>query len=316
MASIIDADDVTMLYDGETGIRSLDLDVSEGSLTALVGPSGAGKSTIVRLLTGLLRRDEGQLTVMGSDPNDFDPDTRARIGYLPQASVLYPSLSIRENLDFIASTFGLRGRKRSAAVDRVLAFVELADVEKRRLADTSGGMQRRVGLAAALVHEPEMLFLDEPTAGLDPILRKSVWEHLLSLRGEGRTLLVTTQYVGEAAYCDEIVLLAEGNVLEYGPPEELRRNAYGGELVDVMFSEDPSFSEVERLGDAIGASDITTLGKRTVRYTVPDAGQAIPLVQEAAAAGGVTVTETERFIPDFDDVFVKIVHRSDVDSPI
>lgn len=316
MDTIIHAERVTMLYDGDTGVSDLDFDVRPGSLIALVGPSGAGKSTIVRLLTGLLERDEGELQVLGSDPGNFDSGTRARIGYLPQDSVLYPTLTVRENLDFIASTYGLRGTARAEACDSVLEFVELSDVGDRRLADTSGGMQRRVGLAAALVHGPDMIFLDEPTAGLDPILRKSVWEHLAALREEGKTLIVTTQYVGEAAYCDEIALLAEGRILEFGAPEDLRRSAYGGELVDVVFTEPPSYSVAEQIGVSIGATSVTALDRRTVRYTVADAGQSIPLVPDAAESAGVAINETERYLPDFDDVFVRIVGRSRAEAEV
>ncbi len=309
METMIAADAVSMTYDGRTGVHDLDFEVPAGSLIALVGPSGAGKSTIVRLLTGLLDRESGMLEVLGRDPGEFDAETRAQLGYLPQSSVLYPTLSIRENLDFVASTYGLRGSARAKAADRILEFVELADVADRRLADTSGGMQRRVGLAAALIHEPKMLFLDEPTAGLDPILRRSVWDHFVELREAGRTLLVTTQYVGEASYCDRIALLEEGRILEFGAPEDLRRSAFGGELVDVVFTEPPSYGDVELFGSRVGATEIATLGPATVRLTVPDAGQAIPLVASTADDVGLSVAETERYLPDFDDVFVRIVKR-------
>lgn len=311
----IDAVDVGMQYDGDVGVHDLTFQVETGSLVALVGPSGAGKTTIVRLLTGLLHRNSGELTVLGSDPEAFDADTRLRIGYLPQDSVLYPTLSVRENLDFVAATYGLRGSERADACSSVLDFVELTDASDRRLADTSGGMKRRVGLAAALVHEPDVLFLDEPTAGLDPILRKSVWEHLIELRERGRTLIVTTQYVGEAAYCDRIALLADGRIIEFGAPEELRRSAFGGELVDVVFARPPSFEEAEQVGEAIGASNVEALRRRTVRYTVPDAGQAIPRVPQAAEDLQLEVSETERFLPDFDDVFVAIVDRHRSGAP-
>lgn len=308
----IDASGITKIYpsSGE-GVRDLDIRVPQGTIVGLIGPSGCGKTTTVRLLTGLLVPDEGKVEVLGGDPIRFDASTRSRIGYLPQVSALYGSLSIRENLDFAAALHGLRGRKRAEACDRVLEFVELKGAEGQRVDEISGGMRRRVGLASALVHGPELLFLDEPTAGLDPILRRSVWEHLGELRSGGRTLIVTTQYVGEAAYCDYIALLSAGEMVEWGAPEDLRRAAYGGELVDVVFSERPSWQIIDHIGAAIEATDADSHGRRAVRYTVPDAGSAIPRVAPAADEAGVIVTETERVIPEFDDVFVRIIdaHR-------
>lgn len=309
----IDATGITKIYESSgEGVRDLDVRVPRGTIVGLIGPSGCGKTTTVRLLTGLLVPDSGTVRVLGDDPTTFDAVTRSRIGYLPQESALYESLSVRENLDFAAALHGLRGRQRAEACDSVLEFVELKEAETQRVDEISGGMRRRVGLATALVHQPELIFLDEPTAGLDPILRRSVWEHLGELRSEGRTLIVTTQYVGEAAYCDYIALLSDGEMLEWGAPEDLRRSAYGGELVDVVFSERPNWQAIDHIAAAIDATDTDSHGKRSVRYTVPDAGSAIPRVAAAAEEAGVTVTETERFIPEFDDVFVRIVdaHRN------
>ncbi len=310
MTITIEAVGVAKTYPGgQDGVRGLDLHVAEGTIVGVIGPSGSGKTTAVRLLTGLLDCDKGDLLVLDLDPVAFDPETKSRIGYLPQDAALYPSLSVRENLDFAAALHGMRGKPRAAACAAVLEFVELGDVEERRLADLSGGMRRRVGLAAALVHEPDMIFLDEPTSGLDPILRKVVWEHLTELKERGRTIIVTTQYVGEAAYCDVIAVLSDGEVVELGPPEELRSSAFGGELVDVVFASRPELDAIDAIAQAISASDTTSLGSRSVRFVVADAGSAIPLVSSAADEAGVEVAETERFVPDFDDVFVRLVHR-------
>ena len=273
----IDAVGMSKIYESSgQGVRDLDIRVPQGTVVGFIGPSGSGKTTAVRLLTGLLSPDSGRVRVLGKDPTRFDPETRSRIGYLPQTSALYPALSVRENLDFAAALYGLVGKRRQAARERVLDFVELGSARDNKVAEISGGMRRRVGLAVALMHEPELLFLDEPTAGLDPILRKTVWDHLSELRAEGRTLIVTTQYVGEAAYCDYIAMLAEGEMIEWGAPEDLRRRAYGGELVDVVFTEAAPWTAVDRIAQAIQASDVFTLGRRSVRFTVEDAGSSIP----------------------------------------
>lgn len=312
MEYTIDAAGVTKTYDSGVGLRGMDLRVSEGTVVGLIGPSGAGKTTAIRMLTGLLDRDEGDLSVLGVDPRSFGTEARSRIGYLPQDTALYPTLSVRENLDFAAALQGMRGHKRAQACESVLQMVELDDVQGRRLDKLSGGMRRRAGLAAALVHSPDLLFLDEPTAGQDPILRRSVWEHLDQLGKEGRTLVVTTQHVGEAAYCDLIAVLSDGEVIVIGEPEVLRRDAYGGELVDVMFESQPGWAVIDSLGREIEATEAVSLGARSARYTVADAGTAIPRVADAADRQGIQVTETDRFLPDFDEVFVRLVddHRN------
>ena len=303
----IDAAGVAKTYSDGAGLRGLDLQVSPGSVVGLIGPSGAGKTTAVRLLLGLLSRDEGELVVLGSDPEHFDGRTRSQLGYLPQDTALYPTLSVRENLDFVAALHGLRGKRRATACEAVLETVELADVQERRLDKLSGGMRRRAGLAAALVHGPSLMFLDEPTAGQDPVLRRSIWDHLDSLGGEGSTLIVTTQYVGEAVFCDVIVFLAEGEVIAIGDPEQLRRDAFGGELIDVTFEEPPGWEAIETIGKSIEAAQSSLLGYRSVRYIVPDAGSALPRVTEVARERGLEVVETDRVVPEFDEVFVRMV---------
>jgi ABC-2 type transport system ATP-binding protein len=176
-------------------------------------------------------------------------------------------------------------------------------------------MQRRLGLAAALVHRPELLFLDEPTAGIDPILRATVWETLSELREDGRTIVLTTQYVSEAAYCDFVAVISEGRLVEWGSPEELRRRAFGGEMVDVVFADRVPWAVVDRLAGAVGAEHVESIGSRSVRITVEDAGSAIPILAAAATEAGAEVTETDQVVPEYDDVFVRIIDRHRVEEP-
>ena len=230
------ASGVVHLHDGEHGIRHLDLEVRPGTIFGLVGPSGAGKTTAVRLLLGLLPPQEGELEVLGRSPATFTSDERARIGYLPQHVPLYPELSLRHNLNMVASLYGMpwrgrfwpKGRRGKAARRRIAELLDLMDLDDRagtRLGQASGGEQRRLALAAALVHDPDLVVLDEPTAGIDPVLRKRLWEVFGDLRDEGRTLVVTTQYVEESAHCDLVGVLVDGHVAHVGTPDELRRRA-------------------------------------------------------------------------------------------
>lgn len=316
MEHTIDASAVTKIYESSgVGVHDIDLRVPTGSIVGLIGPSGSGKTTTVRLLTGLLSPDSGTVQVLGMDPTTFDAPTRSRIGYLPQQPAIYPALTVDENLSFFAAMHGLRGRHRRERRELVLEFVELTEAASRRAQDLSGGMQRRLGLAAALIHRPELLFLDEPTAGIDPILRATVWETLGRLRDDGRTIVLTTQYVSEAAYCDFVAVISEGRVVEWGPPEDLRRRAFGGEMVDVVFADRVPWAIVDRLADAVGAEHVESIGTRSVRITVEDAGSAIPILAAAAADAGAEVTETDQVVPEYDDVFVRIVDENRVTEP-
>jgi ABC-2 type transport system ATP-binding protein len=239
------------------GLRSLDLTVPPGSIFGVVGPSGSGKSTAVRLLLGADEPTEGEVWVLGRRPMDFTRDDRRRIGYLPQSTVLYPELSLRHNLDLAASMYGVPARSRLLAVgkrrrearrriDDLLAFLELDGSQRTRLANASGGEQRRLGLAAALVHAPELLILDEPTTGVDPVLRRRIWERLQELRDDGTTVFVTTQYVDEATNCDRVAFILDGRVLTVGSPEELRREAFGARPPDEDTTFDDIFVELVR----------------------------------------------------------------------
>jgi ABC-2 type transport system ATP-binding protein len=307
----IRAANTTKSFGSGAGIAGLDLEVEPGKILGLIGPSGSGKTTTVRLLAGLLAPDGGELEVLGQVPTRFTSDIRQRIGYLPQECVLYPTLTLEENLLFSAAMYGLTGRDRRQRVAEVLDIVELAETKDRRLADSSGGMKRRAGLAAALVHQPDLLFLDEPTAGVDPILRQTLWNEFQGLRDAGATLVVTTQYVGEAAMCDEIVLLSDGTVAARGTPEGLRRDAYGGEIIDVRFDRSPSRAEVDRIADGIGAISYNGTGLGEVEFVVEDAGTAAAEIHRVLEGLEMTIVEVERRYPDFDDVFVRIVgqHR-------
>lgn len=307
--SAIRAAGATKSFGRGLGINSLDLEVARGSILGLIGPSGSGKTTTVRLLTGLLKPDQGDLHVLGQDPVRFTAETRQRIGYLPEDSVLYPTLSIRENLSFAAAMYGLTGARRRRRVKAVLDVVELTEAADRRLAEASRGMKRRAGLAAALMHEPDLLLLDEPTAGLDPILRQALWSEFAKLKEDGVTLVVTTQYVGEAAMCDEIVLLSDGAVAARGAPDDLRRDAYGGEVIDVRFDRSPRRADVEQIADRIGAVSYRGTGLGEVEFVVPDAGTATADIQRVAGDTQLTIVEVERRVPEFDDVFVRIIDR-------
>ena len=299
-------DGVTKRYDQTDVLDGLSLRVPSGTILGLIGPSGSGKTTAVRLLTGVLEPNDGEVRVLGEDPRHFRRQTRERIGYMPQSFTLYPDLTTRENVDFTATLYGLFFPRRRRRVREVLTIVDLWEHRDRLAGKLSGGMQRRLELACALVHEPALLFLDEPTAGLDPLLRERVWEELQRLRDAGRTLLVTTQYVNEAESCDTVALIAEGRRIAFGAPEDLRRTAVGG---DRLIVETEAPFDQRTLSTLDFVRDVHPIDLRQASVVVDDAGTAGPAIVDALAAAGVDVVSTREDRPTFDEVFATLVRR-------
>ena len=218
---------LTKKYGALVAVDHLDLEVRQGEVFGLLGPNGAGKSTTVGLSVGLIRPDTGEVRVGTLGP-PHDPGVRRRIGVAPQALSLYDELSAQENLAFFGATYGLRGAHLQAQVDRVLEFVGLAERRRDRVSTYSGGMKRRINLAAALVHDPPLVLLDEPTVGVDPQSRHAILQRILELRESGRTIVYTTHYMEEAAkLCDRVGIIDHGRLLALDTVEGLIR-AHGG----------------------------------------------------------------------------------------
>ena len=311
--TILEAKNLTKSFGGEEVLKGLDLEVGEGEIFGLIGPSGSGKSTLMRTLTGYLSPSGGEVEVFGRLPATFGPKEKRRVGYIPQGFVLYDQLSVRQNLNFVAGLYGLgRFGERCRRVREALEFVELWDDRRKAAGNVSGGMQRRLQLAAAIVHEPELLFVDEPTANLDPILRRRFWEEFRSLREDGRTLFVTTQYVGEAELCDRVGLLADGKLVAVGTPEELRRQAFSGETIELTLGGEPSrvaasLGSLEEVGRSVEVrqDDETGEALSRVRLLVDDADSKLPEVLKALDGADVRSAGVPK--PSFDEVFFRLM---------
>ncbi|CAN5515162.1 ABC transporter ATP-binding protein [soil metagenome] len=305
-ADAVVVEDATKRFGDDVAVDSLSLRVAPGTILGIIGPSGAGKTTTVRMLTGALAPTEGRVRVLGEDPRRFRRQTRERIGYMPQQFTLYADLTARENVDFVASLFGMLWRTRHRRTREVLELVDLWDVRGRRAGALSGGMQRRLELASALVHAPDLLFLDEPTAGIDPLLRGRIWEELHRLRDVGRTLLLTTQHVNEAESCDSVALIAGGRLIALAPPDELRRMAVGGDAVEV---ETTSMFDGSALAGLPIVRGVEQIDPRHLRVTVDDAAIALPDVVDAVRERGGEVASASEVRPSFDTIFATLVER-------
>ncbi len=229
---------------------------------------------------------------------------------MPQLFILYPELTIWENLNFAASIYGHTMNRRQR-LEELLELVELTGHEKKLARNISGGMQRRLSLASTLIHSPDLIFLDEPTAGIDPVLRRKFWDHFQNLKERGHTLFVTTQYVGEAAYCDYVGVMRNGRLLMVETPEMLRYNALNGHVIDIRTVEPMSLEAVTLLEDhPLVRGEVTFLDMMTAQFAVEDASKAIPQLLAWCAEKGVQVESINEFVPPFDDVFVMIMQQS------
>jgi ABC-2 type transport system ATP-binding protein len=303
---IISARGVTRAFDDRLVVNGLDFDVHPGTILGVIGPSGSGKTTTIRMLTGTLARTDGVIRVLDEDPMRFSRDVRGRLAYMPQLFSLYEDLTAEENVGFVAALYGIGPFRRGKLIADALRVVDLTDARRQRARDLSGGMQRRLELACALVHQPEVLFVDEPTAGIDPILRATIWNELRRLRDEGRTLLVTTQYVAEAEYCDRVALIADGELVALDAPETLRQMVFGGDVLDITTARavDP-----EHLAGVDGVEAVRQVSARQLVATVREAATLTPRIVDALRAAGVEVAGIEERQPTFDEVFTALVER-------
>ncbi len=219
MDEVIRATGLVKHFEGNTALAGLDLSVDRGALYGLVGPNGAGKTTLIRILCGLLMPDAGTARVLGWKVPSFH--VRSQIGYMPQGIALYADLTVRQNLSFFGELYDLPRRTLHERVDEVLSLVQLLDRADQRAGGLAGGMQRRVSLALSLLHKPQLLFLDEPTVGVDPRMRNAFWEHFEELASQDVTLLITTHIMDEAAHCRTIGFLNQGRLLTQGTPREI-----------------------------------------------------------------------------------------------
>lgn len=303
-------EDVSKQFGKQDVLHNINIRVPWGEILGLIGPSGSGKTTTIRMMLGMLKPSGGHALTFGRDPMHLRRADRERIGYMPQDFVLYPALTVQENLRFAASLYGVSWWEARRRVRELLPFVDLTEARRRRAEDLSGGMRRRLSLAATLMHDPDFLVLDEPTAGIDPILRASIWDGLRQARTNGKTMVITTQYVTEAEYCDSVILIDEGTIIASGPPDELRRDATGGEMVDIRLAE-PRPDIAARLRSLPFVHAVELLDRPDeVRVVVDDIEAAIPELRAYFDREEGGATSIEAHVLSFDDVFVRLVSRA------
>ncbi|MAT44949.1 MAG: ABC transporter [Anaerolineaceae bacterium] len=307
---IIEANALTKNFNKQVAVEDLSVQIPQNAIFGFIGPSGSGKTTTVRLLLGIYPPSSGDVEVFGHKPHRFTQNDRRKIGYMPQLFILQDGLTVRQNLSFTASLYGLI-RHRKKRIKETLNLVELTGHEKKRARDLSGGMQRRLSLAAALLHSPELIFLDEPTAGIDPVLRKKFWNHFHELKKQGHTLFITTQYVAEAAYCDYVGVMSDGRLIMVETPQNLKRIGMGGELIELIYENELRENQIEQIRNQniIKQWHIQSLDHQRLKLIVDDAAEVLPLLLNWFQENEITVKEAQKLEPTFDDVFVQLIER-------
>lgn len=299
----IQAQNLTKHFRNVQAVRGINLDIAPGEIYGLIGPDGAGKTTTIRMLAGVMKPTAGSARVSGLDVVRQAEKLRHHVGYMAQRFSLYGDLSVRENLEFYADIFGVRGVERESQIQRLLRFARLEEFQDRAADALSGGMKKKLGLACALIHRPRVLFLDEPTNGVDPISRREFWDILSDLHLAGVTIFVSTAYMDEAERCSRVGLMYQGEIIRQGAPSELRQ-LVRGELVAIVADDLVTTEQVVAQLD--GVSETQAYGDR-LHVFVDDAARRLPEIERALRAANVRVTQIRPTAPRLQEAFISLV---------
>jgi lipooligosaccharide transport system ATP-binding protein len=304
---ILEAHGLVKRFGDFEAVGGIDLSVARGESFGFLGPNGAGKTSTMRMIGAVSRPTAGTLTIFGLDPREHGPEIRARLGVVPQEDTLELELSVRRNLEMFARYFDLPRRVARERTTELLEFAQLTERADDKADKLSGGMKRRLTIARALINQPEMLILDEPTTGLDPQARHLLWDRLYRLKREGVTLIITTHYMDEAEQlCDRLVVMDRGAIVALGSPRELIERHSTREVVELRFESEPDHRDTERL--AAAAERVEVLPDRVLLY-VADGDETLASLH----AQGVRPLSALVRRSSLEDVFLRLTGRSLVD---
>jgi ABC-2 type transport system ATP-binding protein len=295
-----------------TAVDSINFQVKRGEIFGFLGPNGAGKSTTIRMLCGILKPTEGAGTVAGYDVATQSEEIRKHIGYMSQKFSLYEDMTVEENIDFFGGIYGLSKEERKERKKQVLEIAGLLGREKSLVVELSGGWKQRLSLGCAIIHHPEILFLDEPTSGVDPISRRNFWDLIYQLADEGSTVLMTTHYMDEAEHCDRLCLIYRGKLIALGTPSELKL-LHKGELLEIEC--EPLMEGLEALETMQFVHDTALFGA-ALHLTVIDAQNVVPSIETELKKRNIQVLRIEKIEPTLEDIFVSLIEseeRSGID---
>ena len=304
----VEVEDLVKWFGDFCAVDRVSFQVRRGEIFGFLGPNGAGKSTTIRILCGLLLPSGGRATVGGLDVMTQTEAIRRRIGYMSQRFSLYDDLRVEENIDFFAGIYGVPARERTERKGRVLAMAGLTDKRRVLTRTLAGGWKQRLALGCAILHRPPILFLDEPTSGVDPVARRDFWDLIYDMAAKGTTVFVTTHYMDEAEYCHRVALMYRGRVIALGTPAQLKRRPDLHALLELE-TPDPARA-MAALRATEGVIDVAVFG-RTVHVSVLDPEATTRRIRETLAERGIEVRRLAPVDPAMEDVFVALIEREE-----
>jgi ABC-2 type transport system ATP-binding protein len=305
--------DLVKRFGSFTAVDHVSFETHPGEVFGFLGPNGSGKSTTIRILCGLLHPTSGHAEVAGLDVVRSSEQIRHRIGYMSQKFSLYNDLTVLENLRFYGGLYNVVGGELDERMRWALAMAGLNGREHSLTATLSGGWKQRLALGCAVLHRPPIIFLDEPTSGVDPVSRRRFWELIQELSAEGVTVFVTTHYMDEAEYCNRLALIFRGRLVALGTPTELKQNSVKGEIL--MIEANPLGQALEILKATDGVRDAAVFGN-ALHLVVANAETAMTAVSTALAAGGIQIKRMSRIRPSLEDAFVALTSDAPVEKSL
>ena len=302
---IICAEHLTHAFKKSVALRALDLSIERGEIFSLVGPDGAGKTTALRLMAAVMRPTSGCVSVAGFDSVRHAEAIRAHVGYMPQRFSLYADLSVLENLHFYADIFGVHGDERRRHIEQLLGFAHLTQFTDRRAGQLSGGMQKKLALACTLIHQPDVLLLDEPTTGVDPVSRREFWDILTDLHVAGTTIVVSTPYMDEAERCNRVGLLFQGRLIECDAPDAIKARV-PGQLIELQ--PEPLKRAQTVLTSHHDVIEVQVYGD-LLHIFVEDAFVYMPRLKAFLEANGVQVRRMRVVPPRMEEAFISLIRK-------
>jgi ABC-2 type transport system ATP-binding protein len=305
----IEVNGLTKKFGNFVAVNNVTFTVPRGQIFGFLGPNGAGKTTTIRMLLGLLTPTAGSARVVGYDVVKEGEPMRKRIGYMSQKFSLYNDLTVDENLNFYGGVYGVRGQRLRDRKKYILQMAGLTGRERELTKNLSGGWKQRLALGVAIIHEPEVLFLDEPTAGVDPISRRAFWELIYDLAEGGTTILVTTHYMDEAEHCQNLVFIQRGKLVAQGSPEEIKATQMRGEVIEIDCN-----NEADRaipLLRELNVFDEVALYGALIHVVSADPAAHVPLIEQTLTDHGLQVHTIDRIAPSLEDVFISSAREAE-----
>lgn len=287
--------------------------VPRGQIFGFLGPNGSGKTTTIRMLLGLLKPSDGQATVLGCDIASQSDQLRPRLGYMSQRFSLYDDLTVTENLRFYGRTYGLSGARLHRRIDFMLKLAGLDERPRERTRNLSGGWRQRLALGAAILHEPDLVFLDEPTAGVDPVSRRAFWDLLYEIAAQGVTIFVTTHYMDEAEHCEQLAFIHDGHLIARGSPDHIKENMMAGQVIELSPARPAAAMaalHTMQADSTFRIQEVALYGAQ-VHVVAPHADALIPAIRHRFQTEGLDPGPMAVIAPTLEDVFISCIRQED-----